>query len=443
MYKERNVDVAIYSPSSYSDGGCSAANGFYFPQSGDSFQEYYTSAKMGERFSSAPSVSYTRPNLYQLGKETFLSTAHKRPRVNYCTHHKAVCLEYIGHGIVSVRDKNVYKNRVYNWRTAGYDRVFATLPSTSYYPKALPGLADATEAARRAWWTMLPRFQSESSLLLSLAELKDFKDMAHLLVGMLNRARSFGLDAFTNAFKPEKSPKSGSIDRATGTVASGILVANFALAPLLSDIANLITSMQTTVLDAQNAFIEKGTVPHTSHYTEVFENEYQGEIPYPYILWTKGFQQKTTFTASMERTYSVKPQSAFENFVKYYGLGLTFETMWNLLPFSFLTDYIFTIGKSIRAMENADKSVQVLPMTYYESLCYESTWGMHAHTLEGYAYINGSRVNIAEPRFVSGYRTSIYQRYPAARNYGPALPKFAKYRDKKLLNAVALLRVMF
>lgn len=440
MYKSRDLSKAYITPSNF-NGGNSVLGGHYCPIGSKEFETYYSQDAMMERFLSAPSIGYTVPNLYQLGREEFRSTDHPRPRVNFCEHKIKDRLELIGHGNVIVTSERYYKNSVYNWKTADHARAFTSLPASTYFPKPLPGIKDVDGAARRAWWTMQPRFQSDSNLLLSLAELKDFRDVAHSATKAIKHLSSSGLSK--DLLRPKRTGQGNPVNRATETVANGILLTNFAIRPLLSDISTLIASMQTTVLNAQNAFIDMGISPHTTHYSETLQSDYQGEAPQTYWHWTNGFQQSVKFTASMERTYSMKPQNAFNSFVQYYGLGLTFETIFNLIPFSFLTDYVFTISKSIRAMENKSKNVDVLPLTYYESTCYDSTWGMYAYHLHGYALINGMRINTSTPRFVSGYRTSYYKRYPARPNYGPALPNIAKYRDRKLLNTIALLRVMF
>lgn len=233
--------------------------------------------------------------------------------------------------------------------------------------------------------------------------------------------------------------KNGAISSAEQTVAGGILFNNLALQPLLRDIATLIVTAQTTAMDAATAFMENGLQPFTTHYTEVLRQDFTVPTKYGIIV---GKESSNIFTASMERTYSVQPRTAYENFQRYYGLELTYETLWNLLPYSFLADYVLSIGKSIRMME-VDKSVDLNLMTYYESQLQGSYWGKFWHVPKGNIYFGKDRLWGTPPRFLCGLRNTYYNRYRASPNYGPALPNIAKYRDKKLLNTMAILRCMF
>jgi hypothetical protein len=221
------------------------------------------------------------------------------------------------------------------------------------------------------------------------------------------------------------------------------LLNNLAIQPLLSDIGNLIIAAQTTAVKARDSFISMGQEPFTAHYTEVLDQDYSVGPYSTYNNVVKGYGSKVIFTASMQRTYDARPLSAFKTFMQYYGLNLTYEALWNLLPFSFLADYVLKIGKSIRAME-LDPNVDLTVLTYYESVLRESQWGMFVHHPKGYITFGGdNKINTSTPHFVSGLRNSHYDRYRAEPNYGPALPKFAKYRDKALLNTVALARCVF
>jgi len=288
---------------------------------------------------------------------------------------------------------------------------------------------------------MQPRFKGDSQLLLSLIELKDFKDIAGNLAGLVNKLRTLGFNKH-KPLSPRRRDNFSPIGAATDTVAGGILLYNFAIRPLLSDIANLISDAQTTALQAQSDFMETGQIPHTAHYSEYLLQDYGFSMPPQFTDVAYGASAEVKYTASMERTYSYRPHNAFGAFMQYYGLGFTYETLWNLLPFSFLADYLLEISKSISAMEK-DPNADPFVIAYYESVLRRSTWGAHVYHPNGFICFGGAKKDLLTPRFVSGYENSYYHRYPAAPNFGPALPKFAKYSDRKLLNSVALARVMF
>lgn len=404
--------------------------------------DFYTEELMSQRYKNSPRINVLSGLPYQLGKESFSSTENKRPLVNYCEHRKDNYLSFLPHSRYCQTGPTV----TYWWgsQTPCHHQPYwlQALPSSTFLPSPVGLLTDSQSAARRAWWTMQPRFKGDSNLLMSLIELKDFRDIAHHLVKAENKLWTLGFNP-NKGLKPKRRSTFSPIGAATNTVASGILCYNFAIAPLLSDIANLIADAQKTALDAQSQFMENGTKPHTVHYSEILKEDFT------IVPWTQqfynvslGFGSQSIFTASMERKYNYVPRKSLAAFVQYYGLNFTWETMWQEIPFTFLADYILNIGKSIRAMET-DPNVDPFLMTYYESLLMTSRWGAWVYHPNGAVCFGDKKINTSSPRFVSGYENSYYQRYPARPNYGPALPNFAKYRDRKLLNCIALARVMF
>jgi hypothetical protein len=219
---------------------------------------------------------------------------------------------------------------------------------------------------------------------------------------------------------------------------------NLAVRPLLRDIAALLLQAQTLASEAEAHYIENGQQPHTVHYSE--ELFYSSTLPTPLngdVYVVVGKQSRVLFTASMERTYSVRPRGSYQRFLDYWGLNLGFEAMWNALPFSFLADYVLSIGKAIHAMET-DPYTDPLQLTYYESVLRESTRGNHTSTkYHGKCTMDGSR--IFDPQsthnLTGGCRNSYYERYFVAPNFGPALPAFNNLTRTQLTNIVALLRV--
>lgn len=361
------------------------------------------------------------------GKEVITSTERKRPEFN---------------DVVHVRDYQT---------TVPYTYAKATYPGSVYtqfrrfyrdaplqYPPLSVGAYNGSlfNVSARAWWSMQPRFEGDISLLNFLFELKDFRDVVKFFFknGLSKRLKELGrpLRRFPD---PSKS------------AAALHLFDSFVVSPLLSDLSTIVMQMQTLVAQAQNEFGNLGRMRQKSHFSE----ELNHEVLYASPSVSTGVPRKSMtirsdkFTATLEYKYEFLPYDAYDAFMRFWGLRLTPEAIWNGLPFSFLADYFANIGKSLHAME-LDGNVNLSVHRYCESVKSTISQGSHLYgdstmTRGGYTILD-SRIGPLQQRpiFIAGRRAERYVRLAKSPNKSMFLitGKTPGYQQK--LNMLALAR---
>jgi hypothetical protein len=366
---------------------------------------------------------------YLPGEESFYSTELKKPLFNNCNHWIFRTVNYPFH-LIYVNASGAGRFKYYSYFLDSRSLVFADRSLL----QAIGGIA-LSGAQRRAWWNMQPRFEGQVSMLNFLYELKDFKDIMRLmgnfpsLLGKLRRGlRKPGLDP-------------------TKPLAELHLLNEFAIKPLVNDLAAISSQLMHLVSEAENRFQAAGLEIQKSHFSEILAEENNLTVHssgYPYYY--NGIYKKTTFNATLEYKYNYSMRSWLDAFTKYWGLQFTGEVLWNALPFSFLVDYVAKIGNSFRAME-IDKHVDLMPTQYCESIETRRTSGMHISgpSICG-AIIDGDRkVTMSPsstPELINGCEGSHYQRYVTSPNKGMATPRFTTPSGKQQLNMAALLRCL-
>lgn len=361
------------------------------------------------------------------GTEVITSTERKRPEFN---------------DVVHVRDyqttvpftyaKATYPGSVYTQ----FRRFYRDAPAQ--YPPIKVGAYQGSlfNVSARAWWSMQPRFEGDMSMLNFLFELKDFKDIAKFLLnhGLTNRLKKLGrpLRRFPD---PSKS------------AATLHLLNSFVVSPLLSDYATIVMQAQQIVAEVQEEFKNLGQMRQKSHYSE----ELNHEVLYAAPGVSTGVPRKSMtvrsdrFTATLEYKYEFVPYSAYHAFMRFWGLRLTPEAIWNALPFSFLADYFVGIGKSLHAME-LDPNVSLSIHRYCESVKSNISQGSFLYgdstmTRGGYTILD-SRLGPLQQRpiFTSGRRAERYVRLAKSPNKSMFLitGKTPGYKQKR--NMLALLR---
>lgn len=169
-------------------------------------------------------------------------------------------------------------------------------------------------------------------------------------------------------------------------------------------------------------------------------------MPSPWC--SKGSKYSQVWTATAEYTYGYKLRGRLEAIAKYWGLSLTAEAVWNGLPFSFLVDYIFSVGKSLKAMR-VDQNLQYTLHQYCESILGVSQWGNFIApdpTRTGcHVVIDDtlySSKDFTKPLLTAGVTRSLYERRVLTPYWGPYLPSFKVPSSGQMLNMAALLRCL-
>lgn len=430
MYKERTIQKPDYGI---------VDTPYYMPYSTGIWTSdpdaYFTRQRMAEDLASGiRTQGISGPSW--IGKESFLSTEQVRPIWNSCSHH------------ISNRAVQKLHNRYQI--TTGWTYYAGGLwgYGCSYYPCWMHGYLPGTvnlplqiavfdrEFSARAWWTMQPRIKSEVSMINFLFELKDF---SFLTSQFRSLARHRDFRKLTRSFRSIRRNDVG----LTRPLSEVLLTWNFALVPLMKDLAAIITQMNVETQKVVDKFVSDGTNPTTSHYSEQIRYTNPDDPRFPLTSATRGGSYvNVTKTASIERSYSYRPESAYAEFMKLWGLNLTPEALWNGLPLSFLVDYVATINKSIKMM-SIQKGVDFRYSQYAESLLSVSEDGIFAHHPDGWICLDQEKIHTNNPVLITGRTSSSFERRVGDPYKGPALPQFRAMSSKQALNTLALLRCMF
>lgn len=390
-----------------------------------------------------------------IGTELFASTGYRRPRFNNVVHQKLSAFDY-PLALNARRLLSIYGD-------------YAKFRRSSYWPStgvtginASDDLSQYEGAARRAWWTMQPRFEGEISMLNFLYELKDFRSLAKALwkydhvkladrLSRLRRSFRGGLRKYmqnpTLKTSAVLSLKTGSWS--TDVLARFRLLKEFAVDPLISDLCVLHQQLGTIVRDAQQDFFERGEKTQARHYSEEFvlQDSLVNETGNSWYF-AKGFFKSTVFTATMEYRYHYDMRSEFDAFMKYWGLVPSLETFWNGTPFTFLFDYFIKVGNAIHTM-SVDPRVSLQKVQYCESFLTRHISGRcTSGAAEFPPYpgrnvllcVNGKCTKGRRGVPISGYKGTTYVRNVKEPNKGSALPRLSFPSTGQTLNILALVR---
>lgn len=380
-----------------------------------------------------------------IGNEIFDSSEMPRPQFNTLLH-----------------TKNRVANYAYSIMQESYNSPYM-LFYAPYYREPFPWGATLHSiqsgsfeqwdaAARRAWWAMKPRFEGEVSMLNFLFELKDFRDIAKHMLRLrspsliADQMRSFSrrlknIDSRLYSKNHPVSIVSKIVDTGASSakVAAQIrLVNEFALKPLISDLASIMAQAGLIVREVQKDFYEKGLTEQVRHYseTEVIQDDLvQGNNNmYPY---STGYFCKEVFTATLSYQYNYKMRSDSDAFLTYWGLKFTPEVILDAIPFSFLLDYFAKFGQALHNMK-VDPNVKVLPSQYCESILRTYSDGIVA-TGDSRAHlaING-KYPVSRGDLFSGCTGSSYQRLVKPPNKGLATPRITLPSGRQGANMAAL-----
>jgi len=363
------------------------------------------------------------------GSEVMDSSLNRKPAFNNCRHYKdqLVNLPY------------AYLMQQYNNAASGYYEAFRREADTSSSFQVLSsadfGMFDA--ASRRGWWTMQPRFEGEVQMLNFLFELKDFKDIAKALYRFRSlteiKSRLLHLKNAVRSLPTNIRKRTASVSdvlsltkdaavKSTVVAAELRLAHSFALMPLIRDVGNILFQAGQIVREVQSQFQQQGDELQVRHYseTEVVRNTL---VPGSLNGYWKsvGIFEDRKFTATLEYGYKYTMREQSDAFMRYWGLQLTPEAIWNAIPFSFLVDYFYKVGDSIHTM-SVDPNVKLMPSQYCESILSRYSSGITASgDPRSNLLVNGKIVGKGD--IICGHTGSFYQRRVCPPNKGMATPR--------------------
>lgn len=398
------------------------------------------------------------------GKEEISGTSNKKPFMNDVLHKRIREVRPLYSGFAY----QFYYNNCYwklNPKRGAAEYFYArrqASPNEMYTEYPVLSNSDLNLSAH-AWHAMQPRFESGLSLINSLFELKDFRDVLRHLVHhrpwtVVEYFRK-GLPRKTRPGIPinrERQP-GPSVTDPSQIAASAVLTNQLAIEPLVRDILKLSSIIRDIVNEKQLEFGVAGTQRQKSHWSsaEVFHDDItitSYVSSFKFFNEAKGSVDKQKFTATMEYTYKYKCRDVLDAFQAYFGLSLDYNAIWNMLPFTFLWDYFNGVSESLRNMKH-DGNVNLLFSQYCESVKRTKQSGTYIQlTYPGGIYSvpeNSAVVNLdgvlttieAGDRIqVAGTEATTYSRRRCVPYYGPALPRWQIPSYKQLGTAAALLR---
>lgn len=402
---------------------------------------------------------------YYPSKETFLSTERKRPAWNDCTHIKhmgrfSYPYSYALDGILPPYplSRRFVNCTVSQWISLGHD------------PNGVPLTVDLDDFFRsRAIATMTPRFESDFQALNFLFELKDFKEVPRNIASFLNPNSKFWTGMYNlqarqiarskGKFVPKRgqeirneqgiSAAEAFAGKASSAAAKLWLTYAMAVLPTLKDLTAYAAAAATEYKDALSLFRERGMSLNTRHYSEylVDNTTIDNETPYSSYMVPQTARRVANFvkaTASIQYKYKYILSDESEAFARYWGLTGTLEEFWNMLPFSFLVDYVFQVARALRQVQ-LDKNLELETVQYAESrLCYMGTEAV-------VRYGNGTCCILVDGKFPSKtkwtalngvYNSSYNRAVTVVPNIGLIIPRLKLPSVRQRMNMVALARTL-
>jgi len=383
------------------------------------------------------------------GSENFQSTTQAKPQFNACNHIKYSCFNQayaVLHAFPA--GSGVCYFEPY-WRKSSNMGLVNIVPVSSAYT-----WADCDAIQRRAWWSMQPRFESEVSMLNFIIELKDFKHLFKSIISFnwAKAARLLQNAAYhlrQMAGLSFKVRAAGTLGDTTSSVAKLWLFHQFALKPLISDIKEILGNIVQTAEAAQAKFLAQGDEYNRSHYSETLEEVLTGSYGSNSSAYVySGSRKLAKFTATLEYSYNYEARTGWDLFTRYWGLDVNASVIWEAIPFSFLIDYFYQVGKAIRNMA-LDPNVKTHIYQYCESFDVSSFSGIGFNAssplIEKLFMVRKGREDGALLGFIpiAGYLGNYYRRRLTFPNKGSALPRARSASTTQKWNMAALVRGFF
>lgn len=389
-----------------------------------------------------------------LGGQIFASTNLKPPRYNSCTN-----LKYVH---MNLPYCCIYRNYAYWSGNFYWDRAFWRDPQwVGDVTTALPfsDWLSLYNVRKLAWGNMQPRFEGDISLINTLFEMKDFRFLAKHALKYDYR----GISAFFWTLKRNLARTSANIRallkrsassrfpefeaaRVVSRVASELwLTKTMCIDPTISDALAIHAQMAEIVIDKQREFYDRGQTRQASHFSYTLKEEQMltqtADNNYRYKT---GTHYKTVYNATHSYLYDYAMRNHIDALLQYWGMSLTPEALWNMIPLSFVIDYFIGVGDSFHAMKR-DPNVTVRGSQMCESVLVSARGGRFTSgnaSVVGWV-VNGHYLPGSTALYqLAGYDSSAYRRHSVQPSdfKGAPLPQLKLPSWTQGANLVALVR---
>lgn len=303
------------------------------------------------------------------------------------------------------------------------------------------GDLDVDEELVRAYDTIRPAITSDTSLLVTLAELKDVKSLfsepisfANKVVHLVGRKRAKRMSLMALLKDPDIIPFIAK------SLAAGKLYTEFGLKQTQRDVCSLYSMFFS--LDRIVRDILSGLGDNTRHYSiplfqgnaDVFEHRFQDHNWIISRLWNTAFTRKFVCTIkyrselvdafgqpiSPDDTDIVKIGAALDTL----GVNLNPSILWDLVPFSFVVDYFVGVGDWLEQFKRNN-----LNLTFsVKDSCYsvKKEWITEGTTRRWTSSWNGENIHsdhplLAREDYIGGVKFSAITKEYVRQRFVPTL----------------------
>jgi len=285
----------------------------------------------------------------------------------------------------------------------------------------IPAPSDLDKHTQRALNVMLPAIKAELSLVNSLIELKDFKKPVKKVLDFFRTPKGWKL--FALAQQRNRALKELDV-RAAGAY----LEYKFNISPLISDIAGIYRAL-STARSQINALISRVGRVQRRHYAfnwyEFPAYSYEtyptpGYLDYVYqlnpgCLYRHHREVRTepsSFHAMIEYNYNftrwqlaTAPLGAMLDGL---GVNLNPAIIWNAIPFSFVVDWVFSVGKFLDqyTLHNMTPDINILRFLWSIKRERTITVFKEAFASTAYPQLMGTRISLPSV-YESAYRRQV------------------------------------
>jgi hypothetical protein len=158
-----------------------------------------------------------------------------------------------------------------------------------------------------------------------------------------------------------------------------------------------------------------------------------------------GTLEWATYTAFMSYKYSLPLGSSLEKLIPYFGLDVTIDDIWNMIPLTFVLDYVWKFGKALELM-NRKYQADIINPIFGESIAHYKQSGMSldvsACVAGSTSVVNGRVVKGGYP-LLTGYQYGNYLRLPRGKFTPVFYPGFKMPSNRQTLLGLGVAMNLF
>jgi hypothetical protein len=356
-------------------------------------------------------AKYYVPSYISDGKEYIMYTPYKKPHINTCYHyscrHEWKPFGYVTYAGNDPRYGDLLNYQLYSFTSANVGTLYDFGDQSRHF-------VWDDDFSRRARFSFNPLFEGKISTINFIFELKDFRKYVNFLTKPMFRSRLAKMCAdFAGPRTMVKQRGTGINKNARKLLKTGAdleLWYSYEVIPTLKDLCSMFANLASNADSFQSDLIARGIDGTLVHYGErqVLRSDL---TTHPWGMMSTGYELSKKRTAFGFMHYNYVRRSTVSAFIHYWGLTGNAEAFWNMIPFSFLIDYIYGVNDMLRATRT-DQNLSDVKLDYGESIKIELISGYitrpayHPYA----AHIDYVPDSFRTPELLAGWRTKWYYR---------------------------------